>query len=52
MHPSLIWLMTVAWPLEDAAILRLPPKDQVDWAKFYDSQEAGIFHPIVQTCWY
>ena len=54
MHPSLIWLMTVAWPLEDLAFKGLSQEDRDDWTAFYQriSKHHGIYYPFAQTCWY
>jgi len=56
-HPSLLWMMTTAWPLEDAAILTLPPDEQEGWSDFYQrmaklTRLTGRYHPLVQTNWY
>ena len=55
MHSNLIWLMTVAWTLEDAAYAKLSHAEQVEWNAFYQRMKAlpgGAYHPVCQTCWY
>ena len=55
MNQNLAWLMTVAWPLEDAAYGQLSREQRDEWNAFYDRMKTitrGVYTPICQTCWY
>jgi hypothetical protein len=54
MHPILAWLLTVAWPLEDAAFNKMTQDERDDWNACYQrlAKMHGVYCPFAQTCWY
>jgi len=53
MHPTLIWLMTVAWPLEDQMFSKMTQEERDDWNAFYlRLSRSPRWYPFAQTCWY
>jgi len=54
MHPSLLWLMTTAWPLEDQVFHKMSQAERDSWNDFYHKldNKTGTYYPFAQTCWY